>query len=444
MGVGQMKRLASILTVFAIIFLLCRVYAQNSSLSNLRSIARSDSGIYAAVGDAGLIITSTDGSNWSKVMSYTSENLNGITWAMEKFIAVGDKGTVLTSSNGKDWAKANISGKEVDLYSVAGSDKEIIVAGDEGTVFVSKDGVLWEQRRLATKEKIYRVRWINDRYFAVGYPMLILTSEDGITWEEAKAELSSNITFNDITWNGDKYAVVGDRLNIWLSKDGKVWSQNEAILDKEGMDSTRNIYSVLYTGDKFVTAGDGGDVLSSTDSSDWQREDSNTGRNLKDIIYSEGKFTAVGEKGIIITSDDGIKWTNHDIISVSADNRNLKPGQQKQLIILLYAPYGDSEDITGEALFEVVEGTDVVSVGENGEIKALGVGRASVKATYDAKWIEVSVSVEEDTSAKSGLNEGGNGREDENSSKQLNILIAAGAVIAVVALSLILMKLKRD
>lgn len=442
-----MKRLASILTVLAIIFLLSQVYAQNSSLSNLRSIARSDSGLYTAVGDAGLIITSTDGVNWSKVISYTSENLNGVIWAMEKFVAVGDKGTVLTSSDGKDWSKANISGKEVDLYSVAGSDKEIIAAGDEGIVFVSKDGVLWEQRRMATKEIIYRIRRINDRYFAVGYPKLILTSEDGITWEEAKAELSSNIAFTDIAWNGDKYAVVGDRLNIWLSKDGKVWSQDEAILDKEGMDSTRNIYSVVYSGEKFVTVGDGGDVLSSTDGSDWKREDSDTSRNLKDIIYSKGQFTAVGEKGIIITSDDGSKWTNHDIISVSAESKNLKPGQKNQLSILLYAPYGDSEDVTGEALFEVVEGKDVVSVGENGEIKALGVGRASVKATYDSKWVELSISVEEDTSAKSGLNEQnnkGNSREDKNSSKQLNILIAAGAIVAVIALSLILMKLKKD
>ena len=94
----------------------------------------------------------------------------------------------------------DLSGKEVDLYSVASSGNEIVATGDSGTVFVSKDGVLWEQRRMATEEKISKTQWINDRYYAVGAPMLILSSIDGITWDEVKAEQSSKIMFSDIAW----------------------------------------------------------------------------------------------------------------------------------------------------------------------------------------------------------------------------------------------------
>ena len=86
---------------------------------------------------------------------------------------------------------------------------------------------------------------------------------------------------------------MGEHLNIWISKDGQIWDYNEAVLNKEGMDSTLCIYSVVWTGDKFIAVGDKGEILSSTDGSDWQREDYVTNRNLKDIIYSEGKFIAI-------------------------------------------------------------------------------------------------------------------------------------------------------
>jgi len=441
-----MKRLASVLTIFLVIIFSSWVFAQNNTLSYLRGIAHSDSGLYSAVGDAGLIITSEDGVSWSKVALPVAERVNGVVWAMEKFVAVGDKGTILTSADGKEWTKVDISGKEMDFNSVASSGNEFIAVGDEGTILVSKDGTLWEQRRMATKEKIYRVRWIKDRYFAVGEPMLILTSMDGITWDEVKADPASAMLFTDIAWNGDKYIIVGDQSNIWVSENGQEWKQNEAIPIKEEM-YPQCICSVAWTGNKFVAVGDGGRVLTSSDGADWKEEDYSTNKDLLDIVYSNGKFVAVGEKGIILTSGDGVKWDNHYSISVQSNNITLKLGQQKKLSIMLNYPYGETEDITDETLFEVVEGLDVISVEKNGEVKAIGVGKAIVKATYDTESIEISVNVEKDSGMQSE-NDGQDG-EKENSKEKvvkefLNVFLAVATILIVMAMSFVLSKKQRD
>jgi len=436
---AKMKRLASVLAIILIFLLSCSAYAQNNTLPYLRSIVLSDSGLYAAVGDAGLIITSEDGVVWNKAVSASSENINGVVWAMGKFIAAGNKGTLITSANGRDWTKADISAKEIDLNSVASSGNEIVAAGDSGTVLVSKDGVLWAQRRMATKEKIYRVRWINDRYFAVGEPMLILTSKDGITWDEVKAEPSSAVLLTDIVWDGKKYVAVGEQCNMWISEDGRKWIRNEAVLNKEEIDNTQNIYSITWTGSKFVAVGDRGKVLSSADGSDWKREDSATNKDLKDIVYSDGKYVVTGEKGVILTSGDGVKWNNHYSISAQSNNITLKQGQKKSLEIMLNYPYGESEDVTAETSFEVLDGFDVLTVEKNGEMNAIGVGKALVKATYDTKSIEISVSVEKDADLQSPADDPNQGRDNGQSESGMslsNILLLAGSGIIVAALIL--------
>ncbi len=437
-----MKRLISIFIIFTIFILGSVVLAQNDTSQHLRSIARSDSGLYTAVGDAGSIITSEDAISWNKTYAGTLEKINGVIWAMGKFVAVGDKGVILTSSDGKDWTNADLLKDKVNLHSVASSGKEIIATGDDGTVLISKDGVFWEQRRMATAERINRVRWINDRYIAVGGAMLILTSTDGITWDEVKAEPTSTIMFTDVEWDGDKYVVVGDHLSIWVSKDGKAWTQDESILKKDEMDYTLCIYSIVWTGDKFVAVGQRGIILYSKDGSDWYRGAEVTRKELKDIIYSNNKFVVIGDKGVILTSEDGSKWNNHNNISVQSTKVNLKSDEQKLLNITLNHPYGESEDITNETLFEVIDGKDLLSVDGDGTMKAISVGQAIVKATYDYKAIEVSVKVENATIVQSEKND--NSQEDNKqaggSTKLSDILLTAGAVFAVIALISILIK----
>ncbi|MDH5388336.1 MAG: Ig-like domain-containing protein [Gammaproteobacteria bacterium] len=66
--------------------------------TTLYDIAYDATGGYVAVGNAGLILTSSDGSNWIQQIAVTSANLNSVLWdaAAANWIVVGSGGTVLT------------------------------------------------------------------------------------------------------------------------------------------------------------------------------------------------------------------------------------------------------------------------------------------------------------------------------------------------------------
>ncbi|GEM_PF-545177 len=435
-----MKKLASVLIILILLISVVVVFAQTDTVSGIQGIARSDSGLYAAVGYDGFIITSDDGVTWNKRTAPVKEKLNGIVWAMGKFVAVGDKGTILTSNDGIDWTKAEIDG-EVDIYGAASSGKEFIAAGYDGTILVSKDGEKWVQRRMATAEGIYRVRWVNDRYIAVGGGMLILTSEDGITWDTIKSQPSSTTMFTDVAWNGEKYVVVGDHLSIWLSDDGITFTQDEKVeplLIQEGMDISECIYSVVWTGNKFFAAGHGGNILSSPDGHSWSNVTKVTRRILKDTIYSQDKFVVVGDEGTILNSEDGVNWTKLGNISAEPDKMSLKAGESKPLKITLGYPFGDVIDATGTALYEVIGGDDILTVENDGTMKAVSEGQALVRATYDFKSVEILVDIEPEDNALADKEPQVPGEVDnkkDNSSINLSyIFLVAGVIIAVSAL----------
>lgn len=74
-------------------------------------------GVYAAVGDDGVIKVSSDSVNWT-IVDNGRGVLNKIIWADGKFVAVGSMGRILTSSDGSSW-NVVISGTDKELKDVA-------------------------------------------------------------------------------------------------------------------------------------------------------------------------------------------------------------------------------------------------------------------------------------------------------------------------------------
>src|SRR3569833_1967613 len=60
-------------------------------------------GAYLAVGDVGTILTSSDGTNWTRQVSGTTLPLQACAYGGGMYVAVGAFGTVLTSPNGTTW-----------------------------------------------------------------------------------------------------------------------------------------------------------------------------------------------------------------------------------------------------------------------------------------------------------------------------------------------------
>ena len=73
--------------------------------------------MFVTVGDSGTILTSPDGTSWTKRTSGTSEYLFGVTYGNGLFVTVGNSGTILTSTDGTTWT-SKTSGTTQNLWGV--------------------------------------------------------------------------------------------------------------------------------------------------------------------------------------------------------------------------------------------------------------------------------------------------------------------------------------
>ena len=59
----------------------------------------------------------------------------------------------------------------------------------------------------------------------------------------------------------------------------------------------------------FVSVGDNGTILTSSDGTSWDNRTSGTSERLMGVTYGNGLSVTVGDNGTILTSTDGTSWT---------------------------------------------------------------------------------------------------------------------------------------
>lgn len=97
------------------------IYNETTPPDNLNDIAYSQSvGIFVAVGENGLIMSSTNGESWEVETSGVIDRLNGVFTFGGDFIAVGDGGTILFSKDGKTWVDRSIADISLNFNAVSG------------------------------------------------------------------------------------------------------------------------------------------------------------------------------------------------------------------------------------------------------------------------------------------------------------------------------------
>ena len=69
-------------------------------------------------------------------------------------------------------------------------------------------------------------------------------------------------------------------------------------------DGSKSTDNTLY-----VSVGESGTILTSSDGTSWDNRTSGTSKHLKGVTYGNGLFVTVGDKGTILTSSDGTTWT---------------------------------------------------------------------------------------------------------------------------------------
>lgn len=285
--------------------------------------------IYVAIGD-GSMLTSEDGRNWS-LEHFPGYNISGITWTGEQFMAIGPH-VVLTSADGRDWTEKN-PGIEQVTTDVAWGNGRFVAVGR--TAYTSQDGENWTGHRIGTDEQLLHVdwgnnifvavagrydivtspdgenwtedespivlrmvRWLNDRFFAVGNG--ILTSSDGLNWQLLDWQFDSQLI--DIVWDGSKYIAVGTAGNVYTSPDGTTWT-------KENSGTTGPLTSVALGQNQLVAVG-WGETFTSPDGKTWEAGMSGTYELLCSAIWENGQFYALGDT--TYSSPDGRHWLQED------------------------------------------------------------------------------------------------------------------------------------
>ena len=242
--------------------------------------------------------------------SCPSAELRGVVYGNGQFAAVGDSGLILTSSNGTMWMKQT-SGITAELYCVVWGDHLFVAAGDSGVILTSPDGITWSRTMSGTTNRLKGALWAGNQFIIVGGNGTILTSTNGTSWTSQTSPCSCDLEGIAYGAQPGIYVAVGGYPSplILTSPNGITWSNNTP------MAASHLLNAVAWNGSVFTAIGTGGTILTSPDGiTSWTSQTSGDTAMLSGIIWADNQFVIVGHEGVgifgpILTSPTGIAWT---------------------------------------------------------------------------------------------------------------------------------------
>ncbi len=272
---------------------------------------------YIAVGEYGMIVTSSDGVAWQKQYSGTNKYLFGVAWSGVEYVVVGEQSTVLTSVDGINWTI-----REVPIMGF-----QYALQVREGTPNGSEGNIPNQNIYLTISEKdidLFDVVWDGSHFLAVGNYGRLMTSSDGISWYDYITQSDSGLiaidtdgtTIKAVGFNGgivtcdyltapsinNTYSGYSDSLN------GYSVAQYSCALEQSGI--TQTLYDVKTINGNWITAGAAGALLVENAGS-WLQQTTGSSNSFYSIgqLTTTGGYIVTGSNGTVITSDAGVSWT---------------------------------------------------------------------------------------------------------------------------------------
>ncbi|WP_189032792.1 InlB B-repeat-containing protein, partial [Paenibacillus albidus] len=246
--------------------------------------------------------------NWVERDSNTENSLYDVTYGNNTYVAVGEAGTIVTSSDGVNWTERTSSATN-QLWGVAYGNKKFVAVGLNSAIYISDDGVTWTDRTFG--ETHYGVTYGNGMFVAVGFGREILTSIDGVSWTQRS--LGDLNELRGVTYGNGIFTAVGFGGKIWTSSNGESWTSRTSGVEND-------LWSISYGNGKFVAVGAGTTILTSVDGLSWTKLPPPSGAyDFYKVTYGNDTFVAVGLNGSVFTSADGLSWTSRSpfILNVS-------------------------------------------------------------------------------------------------------------------------------
>lgn len=263
----------------------------------------------SSAGASGVIV-STDGLSFRRInIAGLTQNLNEVTSnGVDQYVAVGNGGVIYTSSDAENWV-AQVSGTATDLRGCHFfGGRYVAVAGLLAQSKYSDDGITWlsVSGLAAAYNDVYHNG--TDLWVAVGSNGVISTSSDGITWTQQTSPVSTTLLgvhFADGLW-----VAVGASGTVVTSPDGITWTNRTATSG-----TASNINEVNFFNGKFYYAANGSAIAENTAAgivagTTWTLRTSTVSSGLIGIATNGSRLLICGTAGAIVTSDDGITFTS--------------------------------------------------------------------------------------------------------------------------------------
>jgi hypothetical protein len=202
-------------------------------------------------------ITSLPGSTlgvlWFDLPRFTTNDLQGVTYARGFYVVTGGRGRTWTSPDGTNWTR-HLTPVTNFLSGVTAWRDGLVAVGHGGVILTSTDATNWVVRASGTTNWLYRVRYLGTNLVAVGQSGTIRTSRNGSNWVVRASGTSAWLT--DVTLIGDTYFAVGLSGTVLASTNLADWSNLGTI-------TAKSLYSAATDSRQLLTVGDEGVILRS-------------------------------------------------------------------------------------------------------------------------------------------------------------------------------------
>jgi photosystem II stability/assembly factor-like uncharacterized protein len=274
----------------------------------------------SVIGENGFVCTTTDGGNsWARQFVdtlITTAQLNGIDGKDPHTMSIiGDYGTILYSTyNGSlHWHRNGLRFQQ-SITGISFFDKLTALAvGEDGIVIKTMDGgkswqFIPERPLIDNLNGIAFQKGDTSVGIAVGFGIIMRTSNGGETW--AKAKFDSIVSLKSVTFvDANNIFAVGENGVIAKSTDaGLTWNVISS-------GTSAHLLSICFgTENSGWISGNGGTLLSSSDGGNtWIKYPFHKKRNLTGISFSDSLHGYLcSDKGVYTTIDAGATWKNPD------------------------------------------------------------------------------------------------------------------------------------
>lgn len=214
------------------------------------------------------------------------------------------------------------------LTSVSFGAGKFVAVGMRNAIISSTDGISWQEQIPVDKDYFQANSVIYDgtQFVMVGdvlsgktVPPLIATSPDGVTWTRRNLSNTSGsdiFSLNDVGLGGGKLTTIGGNVVFSSADNGVTWTTEGSMFSLAQAEMLNgvagNANSRIIVGRDSSFKG----LILRHDGSAWTVAKKDLAVRLNDVIWTGSQFVAVGvasDTKSIMTSSDGITWTEQNV-----------------------------------------------------------------------------------------------------------------------------------